>query len=105
MTTFLWFFSLSPEQLSFSGHFLRSLKSDDGARNAGHFMRSLRSDNSHFLRALRAYGSKDLQRILRSDPEMGSLKAEDSDEEFGRSVRNTADHFLRSLRSDTSQGN
>merc|ERR1712156_573095 len=72
-------------------HFLRSLKSNSDAAGADsdHSVRTLRS--SHFLRALRAMGSHDLQRILRSDPEA-------EDEELSRNLRSN-DHFLRSLRS------
>lgn len=80
-------------------HFLRSLKSDNDNEdnaNSGHFMRALRSD--HFLRALRAYGSKDLQRILRSDPNVTPNNEEEEDE-FSRPMRTNGDHFLRSLRS------
>lgn len=62
-------------------------------------MRALRGDGTHFLRALRAYGSKDLQRILRPDPSE-NLKAEaDEDTEFVRGLRQSSDNFLRSLRS------
>jgi len=59
-------------------------------------MRALRGDGTHFLRALRAYGSKDLQRILRSDP---SVDDDVEDAEFVRGLRQSSDHFLRSLRS------
>lgn len=82
-----------------TAHFLRSLKSDNDNEdnaNSGHFMRALRSD--HFLRALRAYGSKDLQRILRSDPNVTPNNEEEEDE-FSRPMRTNGDHFLRSLRS------
>ena len=47
-------------------------------------IRTLRS--SHFLRALRALGSKDLQRILRSDPTV-DLKSEAEEDEFARNLR------------------
>merc|ERR1712156_394763 len=79
-------------------HFLRSLKSNSDAAGADsdHSVRTLRS--SHFLRALRAMGSHDLQRILRSDPAAVDLKPEAEDEELSRNLRSN-DHFLRSLKS------
>ena len=118
----LWvFFVVSLVSLQTSAsqddHFLRSLKSDsDGAGEGNYansipFYRALRS--SHFLRALRAsFGSKDLQRILRSDPsmpshpqEMGLAQDTSSLEpaEFSRNLRTNGDHFLRSLRGSDSQ--
>merc|ERR1712203_930883 len=95
-----------------SDHFLRSLKSGDhfmrALRSSGsdHFLRSLKSGD-HFMRALRSYGgykrgSKDLQRILRSDPAMITEDHADfldeENNELDRATR-TSDHFLRSLRS------
>merc|ERR1711953_733171 len=80
--------SVSPQ----NSHFLRSLRSSEGA-SEGHFMRALRS--AHFLRTLR--GSKDLQRILRRSA-LPPNNPHDDDEEFPRGLRTTA-HFLRSLRS------
>merc|ERR1712062_795227 len=76
--------SVSPQ----NSHFLRSLRSSEGA-SEGHFMRALRS--AHFLRTLR--GSKDLQRSA-----LQPNNPHDDDEEFPRGLRTTA-HFLRSLRS------
>merc|ERR1711997_343586 len=95
-TLLTWQISASPD-----AHFLRSLKSntDAAATDSEHSVRTLRS--SHFLRALRALGSKDLQRILRSDPAV----SEAEDEDFGRNARSTGDHFLRSLRSQQSNSN
>merc|ERR1739844_770140 len=89
-----WQISASPD-----AHFLRSLKSNPDAVGADsdHSVRTLRS--GHFLRALRALGSKDLQRILRSDP---SVEAED--DEYTRNLRSSGDHFLRSLRSPGNSG-
>merc|ERR1711997_824387 len=88
-----WQISASPD-----AHFLRSLKSNSDAVDADsdHSVRTLRS--SHFLRALRALGSKDLQRILRSDPAV-DLKSEGEEDEFARNLRSNGDHFLRSLKS------
>ena len=88
---------------TFSGHFLRSLKSGDG--NADHFMRALREDGgSHFLRALRS-GSKDLQRILKrfsvesSEPVNIDNEKRTNQDHFLRSLKSNeaAEHFLRSL--------
>merc|ERR1719195_1286764 len=85
-----------------NSHFLRSLKSSGG----DHFLRSLKSGD-HFMRALRSYGgykrgSKDLQRILRSDPAMINEDHADfldeENNELDRATR-TSDHFMRSLRS------
>merc|ERR1712203_883503 len=95
-----------------SDHFLRSLKSGDhfmrALRSSGgdHFLRSLKSGD-HFMRALRSYGgykrgSKDLQRILRSDPAMINEDHADfldeENNELDRATR-TSDHFMRALRS------
>ena len=87
----------------FSAHFLRSLKSNPDAAGADsdHSVRTLRS--GHFLRALRAMGSKDLQRILRSDPNV-EAKSEAEDDEYARNLRSSGDHFLRSLRSSGNSG-
>merc|ERR1711997_22704 len=96
-TLLTWQISASPD-----AHFLRSLKSniDAAATDSDHSIRTLRS--SHFLRALRALGSKDLQRILRSDPTAVDSKSDAEDDEFGRNLRSNGDHFLRSLRSQQS---
>jgi len=93
-----WQISASPD-----AHFLRSLKSNPDAVGADsdHSVRTLRS--GHFLRALRALGSKDLQRILRSDPSV-EAKSEAEDEEYTRNLRSSGDHFLRSLRSPGNSG-
>ena len=81
---------------------MRALRSSGG----DHFLRSLKSGD-HFMRALRSYGgykrgSKDLQRILRSDPAMINEDHADfldeENNELDRATR-TSDHFLRSLRS------
>merc|ERR1712209_49721 len=87
-TLLLWQTSASPD-----AHFLRSLKSNSDAAGADsdQSVRTLRS--SHFLRALRAMGSHDLQRILRSDPAAVDLKPEAEDEELNRNLRSN-DHFL-----------
>ena len=69
--------------------------------DSDHSVRTLRS--GHFLRALRALGSKDLQRILRSDPSV-EAKSEAEDEEYTRNLRSSGDHFLRSLRSPGNSG-
>merc|ERR1712066_1063174 len=94
-TLLTWQISASPD-----AHFLRSLKSNSDAVDADsdHSVRTLRS--SHFLRALRALGSKDLQRILRSDPTV-DLKSEGEEDEFARNLRSNGDHFLRSLKSQS----
>merc|ERR1719367_275971 len=93
-----WQISASPD-----AHFLRSLKSNSdtvaSADSSDPSIRTLRS--GHFLRALRALGAKDLQRILRSDPNFED-KSEAEEEEFARGLRTNGDHFLRSLRSGNS---
>ena len=89
--------------LFFTAHFLRSLKSNSdtvaSADSSDPSIRTLRS--GHFLRALRALGAKDLQRILRSDPNF-EYKSDVEEEEFARGLRTNGDHFLRSLRSGNS---
>jgi len=92
----IWQISASPD-----AHFLRSLKSnsDAVAAESDPSIRTLRS--GHFLRALRALGAKDLQRILRSDPNFED-KSDVEEEEFARGLRTNGDHFLRSLRSGNS---
>ena len=82
---------------------MRSLKSNSDAAGADsdQSVRTLRS--GHFLRALRALGSQDLQRILRSDPNV-DVKSEAEDSEYARNLR-SGDHFLRSLRSGNSGQN
>merc|ERR1719367_1207110 len=93
-----WQISASPD-----AHFLRSLKSNSdtvaSADSSDPSIRTLRS--GHFLRALRALGAKDLQRILRSDPNFED-KSDVEEEEFARGLRTNGDHFLRSLRSGNS---